>query len=340
MKTIVSIQEISEFEIKPHDALAEWRGLVKDEISTRWQDRTGWLKTFCPICSNNKPVVAFETYGFTYVECVECGSLFAPLRPSENEIWSWYRTSRPAHFWREKLLPVSVKARIEKIVSPRAYWILDCIAEYLPLASRMVDISHNGRGMIDIISIENQKLRSIITAGMTSDIEGESTKRVKVAPSRIAELPDLGPSDVLVAIDAFDRSFDLSALVGSIEKLLVTGGLVFATIPVSSGFEIQTLWDKSPTIIPPDKLNLPSVHGLKLLFARPTWEILELSTPGMFDVEMVYSAIHSDRTSHWPRGIKGLIQHLTAEGRTSFVELLQSLSLTSFARIVVRKIGK
>ena len=340
MKTIVSIQEISEFDIKPHAALDEWRELVRNEVATRWKDRTGWISTFCPICSNDKPVPAFEKYGFTYVECAECNSLYASHRPSENEIWSWYNNSKPAHFWREKLIPVSEKARIEKIVSPRAYWILDCIAEYLPLASSIVDISHNGRGMIDIISDGNLKLHSIVTAGMTADLEGESTDRVKVAPTQIAKLPELGPVDVVVAIDAFDRSVDLSALVGSIDKLLLTGGILFATLPVSSGFEIQTLWDKSPTIIPPDKLNLPSVNGLKRLFAKPNWEILELSTPGMFDVEMIYRAIQTDRTANWPRGIKGLIQNLTSADRTSFVEVLQSLSLTSFARIVVRKIDK
>jgi hypothetical protein len=339
MKTIVSVQEISEFDIKPSAAIEEWRGLVREEIAVRWKNRSGWKKILCPICSIDNPTIAFEVFEFPYVECTRCGSLYAPSRPSEDELWSWYSNSRPAQFWREKLLPASEKARFEKIVSPREYWILDCIAEYFPSARRLIDISHNGRGVLDMIDVEDPKLLELTSAGMTADLEGKTTNRIKVQPTRIASLPGLGPVDVVVAIDIFDRSVDLSALVEALKNLLNRGGLLFATVPVSSGFEIQTLWEKSPTIIPPDKINLPSVFGLKQLFGEPDWEILELSTPGMFDVEMVYRAMRTDESVQWPRGIKALIHHLNAAERTSVVELLQSLSLTSFARIVIRKVG-
>lgn len=339
MKTIVSIQEISEFEIKPHVAFDEWRNLVKNEISTRWKDRSDWKKVSCPTCSNDNTTSAFEIYGFVYEECTNCGTLFSLYRPTENDLWSWYCDSKPSHYWNENLLPSSEKFRLEKIVNPRATWILDCLAEYNPTAKRLVDVSHNGRGLINLIAKADTKFKEIISAGMRADLEGKSENNVSVKPIPIAKLGDLGPADVVVAIDTFDRCPDLSKLIDSFKKLLPPGGLVFATVAVSSGFEIQTLWDKSPTIIPPDKLNLPSVKGLKLLFSKPEWEILELSTPGMFDVETVYRTLNADQSSVWPRGIKGLIQHLNAEERTTFIEFLQSLSLTSFARIVVRKVG-
>ncbi|MEN6373323.1 MAG: hypothetical protein ABFD75_00910 [Smithella sp.] len=337
MKTIVSVQEISEFEIKPHDAVARWRDLVKSEIVRRWPDHTSWITVDCPACSNKDAVPAFGRYDFFYAECPACGSLFAPLRPDENELWSWYRESEPACFWREHILPASEAARLEKITRPRADWVQDGVAEYIPSARRLVDYSYRGRGLLDLLATENTGFTDIVAAGMTADMEGVPTSHIRVQPTRMPDLLQYHPADVVVAIDAFDRAANLGLLVNTLKDLLVPGGVIFATVPVASGFEIQTLWDKSPTIIPPDKLNLPTVKGLHRLFAAPEWELLELSTPGMFDVEMIRRAIAAEPNAKWPRVVRALVERTDTAGRTALVELLQSQCLTSFARLVARK---
>jgi len=337
MKTIVSVQEISEFDIKPLAAVARWRALVEAEIARRWADRSSWIRVVWPTCKQEDAVPAFERFGVAYMECPTCGSLYAPFRPSEDELWAWYRESTPARFWREQLLPASEKARREKMMRPRADWVLDGIAEYVPSAHYLVDISTYGRVLIDLVAAENPGLVEVIAAGMTADLEGGSTPRVRVQPTRLADLPGHGPADVVVAVDVLDRAADLRALVEALRQLLAPGGVFFATTPVASGFEIQTLWERSPTIIPPDKLNLPTVEGLYQIFAAPTWELLELSTPGMFDVEMVRRAIEAEPAAPWPRVVRTLVERTDASGRTALVELLQSLRLTSFARLVARR---
>lgn len=337
MKTIISVQEISEFEIKPHDAVAHWRDLVESEINRRWADRPLWIKVNCPACANKEAVPAFDRSCFAYAECSACGSLYAPLRPNENELWSWYRESEPARFWREEILPASEEARHDKITRPRADWVQDGIAEYIPSARRLVDISYRGRGLLDLLSVENTGLTDIVAAGMTADIEGSSTSNIHVQPTKINDLPGHYPADVVVAIDAFDRASNLGLLISALKDLLSPGGVIFVTVPVASGFEVQTLWDKSPTVIPPDKLNLPTVAGLHQLFPAPAWKLLELSTPGMFDVEMVRRAIKAEPNAKWPRVVRALVERTDAAGRTALVELLQSQCLTSFARLVARK---
>jgi hypothetical protein len=339
MKTIVSIQEISEFDIKPQEALEKWRSLVKEEIETRWANRSSWIETTCPVCSSDQQLPAFESYGIPYVECKDCKSLYASLRPGESDLWEWYRESAPANFWRKELLPDSEEARFEKITTPRSNWILDSIAEYNPSAKHLVDVSHNGRLLVDVLVKSNKKLQKVDSAGITADLDGQSVDNITVNPTKTEELTKLGLGevDVIIAVDTFDRCVNIVNLVKTFDKMLAPGGLVFATAAVSSGFEIQALWDQSPTVIPPDKLNLPSVEGLKKLFLGTNFEILELSTPGMFDIEVVSRVIKSHPSTEWPRVLKMLINNLGTEGHRSIIELLQSLSLTSFARIVVRK---
>lgn len=337
MKTIVSVQEISEFDIKPRAPVDRWRALVEEEIGRRWKDRSGWSRIVWPTCEPSDAIPAFDRYGVSYVECTGCGSLFAPFRPNEAELRSWYRDSKPSRFWREEILPASESARLEKILRPRADWVLDGIAEYNPSARRAIDISPHSRAMLDLLVTGEGRLEEVVAAGVTADLEGKSAQRLKVQPTSIGDLPGLGETHAIIAMDVMNRAADPRALLQNLEKALAPGGLVFGTATVASGFELQTLWDRSPTVIPPDKLNLPTINAIRKMFAEPTWEILELSTPGMFDVEMVRQVIEEESDRSWPRVVRALVQRTDASDRIALIELLQSLRLTSFARLVVRK---
>lgn len=337
MKTVVSVQEISEFDIKPRAPVDRWRTLVEDEIGQRWKDRSGWSRIVWPTCKPSDEIPAFDRYGVSYVECTGCGSLYAESRPTEADLRAWYRDSKPAVFWREEILPASESARLEKILRPRADWILDGIAEYQPSAGRAIDISPHSRAMLDLLVTGEGSLEEVVAAGVTADLEGKSARRVKVQPTLLGELPGLGEAHAIIAMDVLNRAADPGALLENLEKTLAPEGLVFATATVASGFELQTLWDRSPTVIPPDKLNLPTIKAIRTMFAEPTWEILELSTPGMFDVELVRQVIEQEGERSWPRVVRALVQRTDASGRIALIELLQSLRLTSFARLVVRK---
>jgi SAM-dependent methyltransferase len=310
---------------------------VAAEIATRWRDRSGWIAVPCPACGSAAAHPAFERLGVAYAECAACGTLYAHRRPDEAALRAWYRESAPVRFWRERLLPASATARQEKIVQPRADWVLDGIAEYVPQARRLVDISPHGRPLLDAIAAGAQGLTELVAAGVTADLDGGDAARVKVRPAAVADLPLLGPADIVVAVDVLDRAADLGALVGALERLVAPGGVVFATSPVASGFEMQTLWERSLTVIPPDKLTLPTVDGLMRRFPAPIWEVLELSTPGMFDVETVRQAIAADPAGPWARPVRALVERTDAAGREALVEFLQAHRLTSFARLVARR---
>jgi hypothetical protein len=158
-----------------------------------------------------------------------------------------------------------------------------------------------------------------------------------VRPTAVNNLLGLGRPDVALAVDVLDRAADPRAVVSALARTLAPSGLVFATFPVASGFEVQTLWQDSPTVFPPDKLTLPTVDGLMQLFSAPEWEVLELSTPGMFDVETVRQAIAARPDGAWPRVVRALVERTDTQGRAAFVEFLQTRRLTSFARLVARR---
>ncbi len=335
MKTIVSVQEIDELEIKPAAEVAEWRRLVAAEAS-RWTDRSGWIRVGCPCCDRADGASAFAILSIEYVECAGCGTVYASHRPSEDLLRDWYRTSPPACFLRDRLLAASGEARAEKIVRPRAQWVLDGIAEYRPSAQRLIDISINGRALIDTV-IAAAPMLEASAAGAAADLEGRSMDRVTVNPATVRMLADSRPADLITAVDAFDRAADLPGLIGAIRRALTSGGLLFATLPVASGFEVQALWSLSPTVSPPDRLNLPSIRGLMNVFSQG-WELLELSTPGMFDLDIVRRTMAASPAVEWPRVLRTLVLDSDPASRQLLTEFLQSRRLTSFARLVARRI--
>ena len=337
MKTVVSVQEVSELDLKPVDAVRQWRSLVKKEIDRRWSDRSSWIQVDWPTCDSGVENFAFNLDGFCYAESPVCGSLYVPIRPDENEIWSWYRTSEPSKFWREQLLLISKKNRLEKINEPRSDWISDGIAEYIPSATCLLDISSNSSDLINLVAAKNVNLKNIIMAGMTADLEGNIAERINVKPTRVSNISQFSSVNVIVAIDILDRTPDIALMINALEKTLAPGGIAFITTPVSSGFEIQTLWDMTPSIQPPDRLNIPSIKGLQMLFSPPKWEILELSTPGMFDVASVEKTVAENPSKSWPRIVKSFINGTDGSGKIALVELLQSQRLSSFARLVVKR---
>ncbi len=342
MKTIVSVNEINELEIKPQAELLQWKQISKEEIESRWKSSAELHEVHCPVCNGDQYDPAFDKIGFSYVECTNCQAIFSKTRPSSSELHWWYTQSKSAQFWQEKLLKLSANSRRIKIVEPRAQWILDGISEYIQSTPdeqiKLTDISFFGRALVETISDFSENIQ-IISSGILADKEGPLSEKIVINPLTSIDNPGtLEATDVLVAIDVLDRVQNIKGFFSELEKVIKPGGIFFATCPVASGFEIQSLWDKSPSIIPPDKLNLPSISGLIDLFSRSDqWEILELSTPGMFDVECVIQEMKNNIDFNWPRSLHVLLGDIDKQGIVLFTEYLQSQRLSSFARIVLRK---
>jgi len=292
MKTVVSLQDLLELEIRPGALVGEYQRLSEEAVRS-WP-ASALHDVACPGCGSFAARHAFDRFGLAYRECDRCGSVYLSPRPDERTLAEHAASSAPARFWRERVLPETEQVRREKILLPRTDWVHDGIAEYAPGARTVIELAPNG-----------------------------------------GEVP-AGPVDAITAFETFDRAADPRALVAAAHRALRPGGLLFATAPSISGFELQVLWDRARTIAPPDKINLLSLRGFAALFGDG-WEILELSTPGMFDVETVRRAVEADPAGPWPRFVRTLVLETSEQQRLEFQECLQRARLASFARLLVRK---
>ena len=306
MRTVVSVQDLVELEIKPEPLLAEFRALTASSVQEAFPERS-LVPVGCPACDAEDAILAFTKLGLTYRECRRCDTLYVSPRPHARALEAYYRDSPAAAFWRDRVLAETGSARLEKLIAPRSDWVLEGLAEHARGERTGVDLSANGAPLREMLS----------THGL--------------------RFADTGPADFALAFDAFDRAADLPELIAALRAELRPHGLLFATVPSASGFEVQTLWERSDAVLPPDKLNVPSIEGLRRRFGPPEWEILELSTPGMFDVHSVRREVQREPDLPWPRFVRSLALEADEEGRAAFQEFLQRTRRASFARLIARR---
>lgn len=317
MKTVVSLQDLVDLEIHPGALLEEFHELTRTSVAALAS--SALLAVACPACSSTGSSPAFAKLGLAYRQCGSCASVYVSPRPAAAALAEYARSSPAAEFWRERVLGATRTARLDKLIRPRAEWVLEGLAEHRPGARAGVDLSGQGPAFLAELTAQAPALKSL--RSVDSHVSGW-------------QAADL---DFVTAFDVLDRASDVPALVSAVHTALNPGGLVFATAPSISGFDLQVLWDRSPTMTPPDKLNLLSIEGFTRLFRAPAWTLVELSTPGMFDVENVRQAILADPDGPWPRGVRELVLQPDEAARLEFQEYLQRHRLASFARIVARR---
>lgn len=309
MKNIVIFDDYNVRDLKPPALLKEYLALTERDVRATLQP-AATLEVPCPACHSAEVVSSFEKYGMTYRECGKCRTLYVSPRPDDAALAEYDATSEARRYWRETLAPGSGAARREKIVKPRSEWVVDSTREHLPGARTYADIGTAQASYIEEIEAEGQ------FASVVRDAAAE-------------------PADVVSLFEVADRTSDVDALFERVRGMLGKRGLAFVTAILVSGFDLQVLWDRADNVFPPDRLNVWTVDGLKILFARHGFEPLEFSTPGILDLEIVAAAIERDPALPVPRWARYLLSR-DEHTRREFQLFLQSELLSSYGRVVLR----
>ena len=242
----------------------------------------------------------------------------------------FYTASPAVKFWREKVLHATEAARLEKLLVPRCEWILDGLSEYFPGAATALDHTPFSAPLLKLLADQLLSLESCISSHPLSG----GVNHPKVIPSPGALYTKPSPkADFITTFDAFDRAADPKRFVAAIGECLNPGGIVFLTATSASGLEVQLLGARSPSVLPPDRLNLFTIEGLEAVFPEDRWEICEISTPGMLDVEVVQRHLKPGESAFFDY----LIKSRGPECLGALQEFLQANRLSSFARLIVRK---
>jgi hypothetical protein len=333
MKHVVVMSELQSSDIRPPELLSKLKELSIRDAAKYFGDPAKLIEVNCPACDSPEKKEAFTKHGFRFNQCNQCKSVYVSPRPSEQALTDYYQNSDAAQYRKSRYFEKTAESRRSLLLRSRINWI-----------GRLVD-EHG-----------NPKARGYADIGTTNPLIFEEIKRLRLFDQLYSVDPRFTKNEVvnedenqveqaslsgLGAISAFEQlenRFSPFDFLKMTFEMLSEHGLAFLTTRTISGFDLQILWGNAPYIIVPEHLNLLSIDGINSLCKRVGFEVLELSTPGQLDVELVLRAILDDPKIEIPPFIAYVLNHRDVETHMDLQEFLQRNRLSSHIQVaLIRK---
>jgi len=332
---------LKEEDIRPQKLFNRYLELAEKDTRHFFADHSGFVNVACPGCGSYDSEPGLDKLGFQYLLCRDCASLYQSPRPDSDMIKAYYQEGEAIKYWATNFFKQTADARREHIFKPRA----QLVAEWTRDAQNEAD---RERVFVDIGSGYGIFLDEIARLGQFDQILGiePSPNLAAVCRERgytIIEKPieEVGPNEIQAdfasAFEVLEHLFDPQQFLEAAHRILRPGGLLLLTTLTVSGFDIQVLWGQSKSVYPPHHINLLSVEGMRRLLMRTGFEIVELSTPGQLDVDIVSNTAKENPKLELPRFVRQLIDHPDEGVRSRFQTFLQEANLSSHIRVIVRR---
>ncbi len=286
---------LEEEEIRKRDVFDRYLKLVEKDVIKLF-DFNSFMRTNCPACESKTFTEEFEKLGFKYVSCKTCSTLFVNPRPSFKVLNEFYSTSTSTSFWVNEFFKPVAEVRRKKIFKPRAEYISKAIDK-----NKLLVIGDIGAGF----GLFLEELRKILPdnhyiaiepSGDMADICIE--KELETKCMSLEDIDDLEKGfDLLTTFELSEHLFEPVPFFKKTYSLLKPEGYLFLTTLNGKGFDIMLLWEKSKSITPPHHLNFFNPTSIRLLLERIGFEIIEISTPGRLDWDIVEGMIKNENVN-------------------------------------------
>ena len=312
--------------VKPLEHLAGYRRYCLTETARAFQG--GIHRRLRSPLSGEPLQKAGEVEGFLYLRCPTSGSLFLAEFP-DPEAWADLLSSVNRYRHSPDTFHLGLaQSRTDHVYFPKVEWIEETLALQGMRRPRILE------AVVPPSDLSVLLRRS----GAFSAIEPVDEMRLTHG-GRMGEGPSLREGfQVALLLESLDRSDDPVALIERVGQLLESGGLLFVTALVCSGFDMEVLGLNNQYLYPPDRANCFSLNGLKQLLEGSGFSLLEVSTPGVLDVEIVQAHFQADPSLPLPGFLRQILGS-SEETRMAFQAFLQQQGFSSFARIVARRKG-
>ncbi len=339
MRRVVVSDDYRELEIWPSESFDRYLKITEKEVKRLLIDKDNLVDVLCPACDSDRKRKGFNKFGLEYVECMDCKTLYVSPRPTKENINNYFVESAAIGFWHSHVVKETLKGRIGHLFRPRAIWVANLTEQYFEKPVVFVDVNSMYIEFLEEIDRLNLFQNKIILDPMI-DIEKSlnGKKGFKLVNKPIMKIHSTEVNaNAVTAFAAIDRIFNPEKFLRRVKLILIDGGLLFFTTTTISGFDLQLLWENSKTIFPPDHINLLSIEGIVKLLERCGFEIIELSTPGQLDIELVKNAMQNNDELKLPRFISYFLKNRDKNAHRFFQEFLQQFKLSSHVRVAARK---
>jgi 2-polyprenyl-3-methyl-5-hydroxy-6-metoxy-1,4-benzoquinol methylase len=332
---------VKEAQIRPQALFDRYLELSRQDIERLFRDTSGFVQVVCPACGAAEQRPGLQKYGFSYVSCGACASLYVSPRPTVEQLHRFYQEGEAVKFWSSAFYRETEEARREKLFRPRAQLAAELADRYgmSPKAS-LVDVGA-GYGLFLEEVLRVGRFGMVIGIEPNPDLGAVCRKRGFRVVAKPVEHVDESEvrGDIATAFEVLEHVFDPLRFLTAMRGLVRPNGLIVFTTLTVSGFDIQVLWERSKSVYPPHHINLISVEGMDALVRRAGLSLVELSTPGLLDVDIVANMALENPDLSLPRFVTYLLGSRDQRCRDEFQSFLSGNRLSSHIRVVARRPG-
>jgi len=333
---------VREIDIRPPDLFDRFLELSRGDIDTFFSDKTTFESIACPGCRSEDTEDGFVKYGFRYVVCNKCRSLYCSPRPIRTQVEAFYQHSKAVEFWAQHFYAKTADARRRLLFRPRAQLALQIALQGsdAPRSPWLVDIG-SGYGMLLEEARELGAFGGVVGVEPSERLAAVSRDRGFAIIGKYAE--QLGPediqADVATCFEVLEHVHDPHLFLLGIRAGLRSGGRVLLTTLTASGFDIQVLWENSKSVSPPHHLNFLSIEGMKRLFEGCGFKVLKMETPGQLDVDIVANMYRENQEIRHSRFVEELVMYGDERRKAAFQGFLAAHCLSSHMRVIAERDG-
>jgi SAM-dependent methyltransferase len=284
----------------------------------------------CPGCGLEDVAPAFVKHGFGFAQCTACGTLYQSPRPLAEAFYSFYQESLSARYWSQVFFPAVAESRRLHLFRPKVQELARLCRDSGFFPTVVVDVGA-GYGLLleewvrafpdtRAIALEPNPELAAACRGRgleVLEIFAEEARSLKVQ------------ADLVTAFEVIEHVHQPLRFCQALAGLLRPGGRLLLTGPTVDGFDIQVLWHRSNSVVPPHHLNMLSVLGFESLLERAGFIDVRIFTPGKLDVDIVNNALSADaQVLQGQRFVRTLLGR-GQEDRAAFQKFLSEHRLSS-----------
>jgi 2-polyprenyl-3-methyl-5-hydroxy-6-metoxy-1,4-benzoquinol methylase len=285
MKTVVK-----ENEIRPEELVKKQQQFVENDRRFLLDRHDKWVNVSCPACNSPQNKFFDEKFSIKYMECSNCKTVYTNPRPDLNTLIDFYQSSENYAFWNEYIFPATAEVRRENIFKPRVEKICEIIKRHRLKAETMVEVGAGYGFFCD----EMQKkgiFKRIIAIEPTMELAETCRKinGIEVINKPVEQVQLDFKADMIVSFEVIEHLFSPKDFVMSCKTLLNDGGIAVFSCPNVKGFDVSMLRMNSSTF-DHEHMNYFNPDSIQHLLSECGFEIVEVSTPGLLDVDIVKKA--------------------------------------------------
>lgn len=301
-------------QVKPLDGILSYRAFCLEAVKKALKNPA--VRRRCsPV--DGEPLQSWGEVGGLEYLCSAGGSFFLADLPSP-EAWGRLLSEVSDARHSPKTFHANItESRLKNVFEPKLHWIQNAIRLQNLAKPTLLEVTTPPSDFTKLLK-ETRIFADVLSVNETDFLTGKENAE---------------ESDAAVLLESLDRVSDPLALLQRVAGSLRKGGILFVTALVASGFDAALLGSRNAYLFPPDRANFFSLNDLKQMVSRAGFQLLEVSTPGVLDVEVAKS--HWARDPNLPLSVfERSLLTADAETQQAFQNFLQQSNLSSFARMV------